>query len=171
MDEQLLVLSTAESQIISVIEGIKEELDDHREAINENTNEIQANYELVAELSKKVDRLSQRLDELYLLVRGNKDNSSKFMIAPLTEKEKEAFQALYVLSEDSSVTYRQLSRRLIVTENLVASYMTNLIEKGVPVIKKYYSGKVFLSLDHEFRQVQTKNNIVGLSTPLTHWVN
>lgn len=171
MDEQCLVLSTTDSKINGVIDSIKEELDDHREAINENTNEIQSNYELIDGFSKKIDRLSQRLDELYLLVKGNKDTSNKFVFVPLTEKEKELFQALYVLSEDSSVTYRQLSRRLMVSENLVASYITNIIEKGIPVIKKYYSGKVFLMLDHEFRQLQTKSNIVGLSALITNWMN
>ncbi len=171
MDEQVLVLSTTDSQISSIVEGLKEELDDHREAINENTNEVQANYEVIEGLSKKIDRISQRLDELSLLIKGNKGLSNEFVIVPLTEKEKDVFNALFILSEDSSVTYQQLSRRVMLTENLVASYITNLIEKGVPVMKKYYSGKVFLTLDHEFRQLQVKSNVIGLSVPLTHWVN
>jgi|SRR3989338_1235716 len=171
MDKKELLVATVSSkfEVTSVIDQFREELDDYREAINENTNEIQANYELINELNKKIDRFTERLDELTLLVKGKKEGR-KFNIIPLSQKEKEVFQAIYVLGEQNYVTYRQVSRRLALPEQLIASYITNILEKGIPILKKYVSGIVYLQLDHEFRQLQAKENIVGINTPLTYWM-
>ncbi len=171
MDEKELVVATVSSkfEVTSVIDQFREELDDYREAINENTNEIQANYEIIGELNKKIDKFAERLDELTLLVKGKKEDR-KFNIIPLSQKEKEIFQTIYELGEQNYVTYRQISRRLALPEQLVASYVTNIIEKGVIVLKKYVSGVVYLQLDHEFRQLQAKENIVGINTSLTYWM-
>lgn len=45
---------------------IKEELEDHLLAINENTNEIASNYEYICMLESKIERLTQRVDVLQL---------------------------------------------------------------------------------------------------------
>lgn len=171
MDEKELVVATVSSrfEVTSVIDQFREELDDYREAINENTNEIQANYEFISELNKKIDRLTERLDELTLLFKGKKEGT-KFNVIPLSKKEKEIFQAIYELGEQNHVTYRQISRKLALPEQLIASYVTNIIEKGVLVLKKYVSGIVYLQLDHEFRQFQAKENIVRINTSLNYWM-
>jgi len=156
-------------------EQIKEQFEDHLETINENTNEIQSNFEYMCDLDRKIDKLGERIDQLTNLIREQKGESTEkktFTIQPLTKKEKEVFYALYVLTEHRKyATYKEISRIARFSENLVASYLTNLIEKGIPVVKKYANRTAYLSLNPEFRELQTTENIVGVNTLLTHWTN
>ncbi|MBN1645387.1 hypothetical protein JW851_05130 [Candidatus Woesearchaeota archaeon] len=158
------------SQVKNVLEAFREELDDHREAINQNTNEIQAGHEYFEALNNKLDKLSARLDELSLLVKGKKDDKI-FNFSPLTKREKEVFQALLLLCEMAPyATYKEIARRLCSTDSLVAQYVTNMIEKGVPILKKYHENKVFLKIDSVFRDLQLKNNVLKIDSLLSNWV-
>jgi len=155
-------------------EQIKEQFEDHLEAINENTNEIHSNFEYLCELDRKIDKLSERIEELNNLIRQQRGETAEkkgFSLQPLTKKEKEVFYALYILTEQRKyTTYKEIARRVSYTEDLIAAYITNLIEKGVPVLKKYSDRVVYITLDPRFREVQAKENIVGVNTILTHWI-
>ena len=142
------------------LKGLKDELDDHREAINENTNEIQSNYEYLCRLESKIDKLAERLDELTLF-RQELD----YCISDLTTREKEVFLALYTAAD--FIAYRDIGRRTGLTENLVICYISNLITKGVPVLKKYVNGEVRLALEPRFKELQMKKNIVGINQCLS----
>lgn len=160
----------AQWAIQSVMQALREELDDHRDAINENTNEIQANFEHIRSVEEKLDKLQARLEELFLIVTG-RSSGQKEGIKPLTRREQEVFQALYVVGEGVPfVSYKQLARKLGISEALVSAFITQLIEKGVPVIKKYDNGVVFVQLEPKFRQRQAKEVIIGLNSSLTNWI-
>jgi len=154
----------------SIFDALREELDDHRAAINENTNEIQANHEYIRSVEEKLDKLHARIEELFLLVEGKKAEQ-KLEIQPLTRREQEVFQALYIVGEGIPfVSYRQLARKLNISETLISGLITNLIEKGVPILKKYDSGMAFVQLEPKFRQRQAKEVIIGLNSLLSHWM-
>ncbi len=158
------------AEVSAFMQEVKEELDEHREAINNDTNEIQSNYEYLCELNQKIDKLTERLDSLNLLLNGSKDNK-EFKISPLTKREKEVFMALYTLGESINfVTYKELARKLCMTEGLVSNYITNIVEKGIPVLKKYCGGLVYLKLEVKFREKQAKENVVGINTLLSYWL-
>lgn len=147
---------------------IKDEFNDHLEAINENTNEIQANYEYLCEVDQKLTKVTERLDELTMFLRAQAgklvEEKPTFETSPLTKKEKELFQALYVLEDEKgSVTYSDIGRRTGLSERLVQAYITNLIEKGIPIIKRYLHNQVFLKLDTVFKDIQARENLVGIS--------
>jgi hypothetical protein len=161
-------------KVNDAFEQIKEQFEDHLETINENTNEIQSNFEYLCELDRKIDKLSERIDELNNILKkqnGEKVEEKTFKLQPLTTKEKEVFYALYILTENKRyVTYKEIAKRVSYSQNLVASYITNLVEKGIPVVKKYANRIAYLSLDCKFREIQAKENIVGVNTLLTHWM-
>lgn len=150
--------------------SIREELDDHRDAINENTNELQANHEYIRSVEEKLDKIHARLEELFLFVTGNA-SEQKLEIQPLTRREQEVFQALYVVGEGIPfVSYRQLAKKLNSSEALISGFITNLIEKGVPIVKKYDNGQAFVQLEPRFRQKQAKEVVIGLNSLLSHWL-
>jgi biotin operon repressor len=165
-----LVDQTAAEVTQSILESVREELDDHRSAINENTNELQANHEYIRSVDEKLDKLQARIEELFLLVTG-KTGEAKVEIQPLTKREQEVFQALYVVGEGVPfVSYKQLARKLGASEALMSGFITNLVEKGVPVLKKYDSGLAFVQLEPKFRQKQAKDVVIGLNSLLSHWM-
>lgn len=165
-----LVDQTAAEALQSVLEGLREELDDHRTAINENTNELQSNHEYIHAVEEKLDKLHARIEELFLIVTG-KAADEKLQIQPLTKREQEVFQALYIVGEGVPfVSYRQLARKLNWSEALISGFITNLVEKGVPVLKKYDAGQAFVQLEQKFRQKQAKEVVIGLNSLLSHWM-
>lgn len=151
---------------------IKEELDDYRECLNQNTNEIQSNYEYICRLDAKIDKLAERLDELTMVVQQSKEpceQKEQFSVSTLTRKEQEIFMAIYV--SDNGASYAEIARKAGLTENLVVCYATNLIAKGVPLIKQYLANGVRLYIDENFRQVQAKQNILKINESVAQSIN
>jgi hypothetical protein len=157
--------------------AIRDQLEEHRQTINENTCEIESNHAYLGQLGEKLDVLGRQLAAVtesltkagLLKAEAIAEDAG---IEPLTPKEKEVFQALYVLSESQTcVTYKDIGRKLGMPEKLAADYVSSLIEKRIPVSKNYMgSGVVLLHLDEGFRQRQARENIVGINPVLTYWV-
>ncbi|MEM4756338.1 MAG: hypothetical protein QW594_04360, partial [Candidatus Woesearchaeota archaeon] len=87
---------------------IKEELQEHLDAINENTNEIQYVHEQVELVKEKIEKLTSRLDELELLLgmqdaaifqptkRMHAEHPNQYpQFSELSRQEKEVFLLLY----------------------------------------------------------------------------
>lgn len=152
---------------------IRHEFEEHLQSINENTNEIAANYEYICEIEQKLDNLSGRVDNIQMFLESNCNvnlaaigsaKRNKFDVKRLNRTEQEVFLALYTLEEEKgSVTYTDIGERLGVSEQLAGNYVTALIEKGIPIIKRYIHSKPYLRLDPEFKTLQTKENILQLS--------
>ena len=175
MDKDSILVEAKEpfqEKVESALSSVKEELDDHLSAINENSSEIHANFEYLQMLDNKIDKLKDRIDEIHLLVKGSKSqNKDNFTFKALTNREKEIFAALYSLTETSAfATYEQIAQKTTLTSDLVLSYVGNLVAKGIPINKKYFQKVAYVSLDHDFRQLQAKDNIVRLNTQLTSWI-
>lgn len=155
--------------MLKTVEELREELDDYREAINENTTEIQSNYGLIFELGRKLDRVVERLDALEWVLKGRSYRRQERIV--LSGKEKVVFRALYELGVSVPfVSYRDVAKRVGLSPSAVASIITGLIEKGVPLVKRYEGSAVFVKLDEVFRQDQAKSNVVGLDAPLSCWL-
>jgi len=134
---------------------IKEEMNDHLDAINQNTTEINSNSSYILELENMINKLSERIDELELRLSGKKH----FDHVLLNPKEYEIFLLLYSRNGDL-INYREISRTLGLTEEIVHKQIMNIINKGVPIIKKYFDNNTYLVLDPDFRNIQAKENIV-----------
>lgn len=140
------------------ISQIKEEIDDHLAAINENTQEIQANFAYLSELSSKMDKLAQRLDHIEMML---SQNPKKIEIQPLSCSEKKVFLTLY--TQEAPLTYEDISKETQMSISLVREHINSLIEKGVPVVKTYFNTRPFLKLDRHFKELQAKENLVNIS--------
>ena len=151
-----------------LFDELKDEMNEHLDAINENTNEISSNYESLCELDYKIGKLSERLDQLQLFLEqslGYKaEKKPKFTPQPLTNNEQDVFLVLYTLEDKKgSVSYADIAKRTGLSEELVAQYITRMIEKNVPVIKRYVNNEPLLKLDPHFKRLQAKENILGLN--------
>jgi len=150
---------------------LREELDDYRSAINQNQEELGTCFEYVKQLERKVEKLADRMEEVAILL-GSSQVRAKAQIAPLNEKEKWIFMALYSLvHERGTVTYKQLAQRLNVTDTLVAAYLASMTRKGVPITKKYVGGVALLTIDPQFLEHQAKTNVLQVATPLSYWLH
>jgi uncharacterized coiled-coil DUF342 family protein len=158
-----------EDKLKATFNKIKEEFEDHLDSINENTNEIHSNYEYLCELDSKIDKLNEKLEEVMMFIqhlskKNIKLKKHKFTIKSLTRKEQEIFLALYTLGQNKEpVTYTGIARFLCITPYLTQNYITNLIEKGIPIQKRYADNEVNLTINTQFRELQAKKNIVKIN--------
>jgi len=162
-------LSFIEDQTKEAFSKVKQEFSEHLEAINENTNEIQSNYEFLVRLENKIDKIEQNLTELNRFVAQFKnqqiysidEEDDHFVVQPLTEEEKKIFRVLYELeAEHTKVTYQGIANVLGISVVLCREYILSMIEKGVPIVKNYLNQVVYVTLEPRFRELQTKQNIV-----------
>lgn len=141
-----------------VLKQVRDELDDHFTAINENTDEIQSNYSYLQELENKLEQLTERIARIEVILEGQQ---KRFQIQPLSSHEKQVFLTLY--TEEVPLTYADIARRTCIEEALVKHHIASLIEKGIPLIKTYLNATPFLKLDTQFKEVQAKENVLNLS--------
>ncbi len=166
-------ISRLKKAIKAELTKIRQESEEHLQAINENTNEISANYEYISELESKLEKVSERVDQLQLSLQGSSKTTlltrtnptrDKFSVKKLNRREQDVFLVIYTLEEEKgSLTYGDIAKKLNISIQLAGEYVTSLIEKGVPIIKRYMNSKPYLKLDPEFKTLQTKENILQLS--------
>ena len=147
---------------------IRHEFEEHLQSINENTNEIAANYEYTCELESKLDRLSERVDQLQMFLEANSGiaitKRKNFDVQKLNRMEQKVFLVIYTLEEEKGgVTYADIAQKLEIPQQLAANYVTSIIGKGVPILKRYLNLRPYLRLDPEFKTLQAKENILQLS--------
>ena len=154
----------------SVLDQMREELDDHLQSINENTVELQSNYGCVLELERKISLILERLDSLEWLIRG-KQSKKQDALRSISGKELVVFRSIYQLGAIRPfMTYRDIAKKCGLADAVVASLITSLVEKGVPIVKRYEGSVVFLKLEESFREKQARQNLVGFDAPLSCWI-
>jgi len=157
-----------EEKLKKSFSAFREEMDEHLDSINENTREIEGIYKYIFGFEEKLEKLSERIDNLNMQFSQQNAYDDFKLKSRLSIREQEVFLVLYTHAvEDGLLSYREIARKLGLTENLVRERITGLISKGVPVVKKYIDNKTFLDIDPMFKQAQAKNNLLGMNENLT----
>ena len=165
LDDKKENVKKISEELKAAFSSVREEFDEHLDAINENTNEVQANYGYLCEIDNKINKLNEKIEEIQLILgrlTGKKVdlNPEYYSVDPLGPEEQKVFLAMY--TEDKPVSYMELANRVGKPLTLVRSYVTNLIEKGIPINKSYVKGRPHIMIDTEFKRLQAKKNIVGI---------
>ncbi len=162
-------LFSRDQQVRTAFKKIKGEMTGHLDAINENTNEIQATNEYLCEIDSKIEKLRERIEEVSIFIGMNKSyDEITNPVKSLTTNEKEVFMVIYALGEEKEyITYEDIAKNLGLTEQLAMNYITNITEKGVPIMKRYINNKVNLRLNPDFKRLQTKENLLNIDQAVT----
>jgi len=148
--------------------AVKKELDDHLEALNGNTSEIQTSFECINEINDKVEKLAERIEgiEIFLQQHSNFTIIEKsFEVRPLTRTEQNVFLVIYALEDEKGlVSCHDISRKTGLTSYIVSEYISRLVDKGIPLMKKYVNNIPYIRLNPEFKRMQAKENILCIDT-------
>lgn len=139
---------------------IRQEMTEHLEAINNNTNEIQSNYEAILELQSKIEHLSERLDNLTLML-----NPHFSQISPnLNNMERELFLILY--HSDKPLSSHDFSHKTGLPLETIEHSIESLISKGIPliVVSDIEKSKNTYILDPIFKDLQSRKNIINIDS-------
>ena len=157
------------------LNNLKKELTGHLDAINENTSEIQASYGCMNEINDKLEKLTERVEsvELFLQEHGNFDVVEKsFEIKPLTRTEEHVFLVIYALEDEKGlVSYSDIIKKTGLPSYIISEYIARLVEKGIPLLKKYVNNIPYISLNKEFKRLQAMENILRIDTAQKELVN
>ena len=149
-------LDYMEEAVKKAVKQIRDELDDHLDTINQNTEELSSAYQYIAELEGKIEKLSERLDEI--TYSGAAQELIGGMEIDLSLKEQEIFSCLYHYPQ--GLTVEQVTRLTGFTQPVINTVIDTLGEKGVPVHKHITGlGKSF-QLEHKFRDLQARKQLV-----------
>ncbi|HHE67656.1 MAG TPA: hypothetical protein ENL33_01150, partial [Candidatus Parcubacteria bacterium] len=130
---------------------VRQTLSEHLSAINENTSELQSFFDYLQEIDQKIEKLSQRIDQIQL-----QNQKEKPYIAPLNATEKKIFLALY--TEEKPLNCLEISQKASVPLPIVREYLTSLSQKGIPLARSFFSNQTFYQIDPGFKEWQAKNN-------------
>jgi len=162
-------------ELKETLKGIKSELDEHLEAINENTNEIQTNYSCTNETNDKLERLAERMDKLELYIQSHSNfivEDKIFEVLPLTKTEQHVFLVIYALEDEKGlVSHTDISRKTGLPSYVVSEYITRLVEKGVPLIRKFVNNIPYLKINPDFKRLQAMENILMIDTAQKELIN
>ena len=140
------------------LNDIKNVLEEHLSAINDNSLEIQALFDYVHEVEVKMDKVKERLDQFQLRIG---EQPQKPIVAPLNKIERQIFLVLY--TQEAPLTFEEIAKRTNLPLPCVPECLTMLAQKGIPLQRSYMGSKLFFKLSPQFRELQAKENIVNLS--------
>jgi len=126
-------------------------------------------------ISEKLDKLTERLERVELFLQTN-DNflveERSFDVKPLTTTEQQVFLVIYALEDERGlVSYPELGRKTGLPSHMISEYLARLVEKGIPIIKKYVNNMPFIKLNPDFKRLQAKENVLMIDTAQKELVN
>lgn len=153
-----------EFKLVDSLESVRKELDEHLEALNENTSEIQTNYECMNEVNDKVEKLAERVESIEIFLQQHSNFTAiekSFDVKPLTQTEKDVFLVIYALEDERGlVSCEQIRKKTGLAPYMVNEYLSRLVEKGIPLMKKFVNGAPYIKLNPEFKRMQAKENLL-----------
>jgi len=157
------------------LKQLKSELDEHLEAINQNTGEIQDSYGCINEINNKMEKFAERLERIELFLQTNSNfiiEEGSFDIKPLTYSEQQVFLVIYALEDEKGlVSYAEIRRKTGLSVYMVSEYILRLAEKGIPLIRKYVNNLPYIKLNPDFKRLQAKENILMIDTAQKELLN
>lgn len=119
----------------------------------------------LSELEAKMDKLTERLDDLEMRLNPAKQANSDIK---LTLREQEVFMVLYL---GKIFTSAEIAKRLGFTEDMVNLYLINIITKGVPVVKELMDDLLVFSLEPEFKDLQARRNVLEIDSRVAQQIS
>jgi len=138
-------LAEIEEKIKKSFSAVKEEMEDHLIAINENTDELKAHSSFMNELDSKIEALNEKIESLHLML-------MQLMGKALNENEK---KVLDVLSKSTSfLSCREIAFSAGVSELFVKAHLFSMICKGVPLKEKVIDNQSYFAFQKSSEEKQ-----------------
>ena len=143
----------------NLTQEIREELDEHLDSINENTEEISIQNSAVCEIDNRLNKIEEKMDQMHFMFRQLMRNS--LVSVDLTKDEQKIFLVLY--THDGFLSSEDVTSKSKVEVDTVEECLMALMDKGIPVEREIINKKVYFRMNSEFRLRQAKEQIVKIS--------
>lgn len=133
--------------MIDALKEVREELDEHLDALNQNTSEIAAVQEYVSELDLKIEKLTERIDALQALMLSQTPVSKNAL--RLNAKEQDVLQVLQGTAE--AMTSVEIGKLCGLTGDMAAQTLYCLKQKGVHILAQTMNDQTYYALDMRYK--------------------
>ncbi|HLC46255.1 MAG TPA: hypothetical protein VJI75_00780 [Candidatus Nanoarchaeia archaeon] len=158
---QLLNLDTKLRQAFCTI---KEEFEDHLEAINENTDELTSFHRYLCDMDTKIEKLNERLDSVHLEIRQIAADKRDII---LSIAEQKVFLMLYTF-ENGFLSVEDIACRSGIATEEVRQVLSSMLDKGVTLVREIAEGSVFFKLNPNFKAKQVREQVVKIDPSVVH---
>lgn len=147
-----------DSNIRAAFSKVREEFEEHLQAINENTSEINTTHDYLGEMDEKIEKLNSRIDTIHMMFQQLLLQTRVSVELSLAEQ-----RVFTLLCLHSYVPLAEMGMKTTLSAEEVEEILTSLADKGIPIIRKTKDGDIYIKLDDDFRKLQEKNPIVKVN--------
>ena len=147
-----------EEHITHIRNQVYTELDEHREAINADTVELNVQNSRLDDVEKKLDMIAMRLEKLSQALAVSEESHA---YTPLTVQEQQVFLALYTIEHE--LCLRDLALRAGVPLQVIPALLESMAFKSIPLQQNIIDGECRIALEKGFKTLHAKNNVVLIS--------
>ena len=156
----MALFGNKEKRLREAFNAVHLEFEEHLDSINTNTQEVLENRHMLLELQERITKLASEITDIKAQLGEESLSEPAYEKISLTLREQEVFLVLY--TSERGVSYEKISEQLSLPVSLVQELVYDMIVKGVPIIKQRRESRICVSLDLEFREYQSRYNIVGI---------
>lgn len=145
------------------VSSVREELDEHLQAINDNTSEQEIQNSYICEIDNRLTKMEEKMDELHFLL---KQIATRAKLAiELSKDEQRMFLILY--THGNFMRTAEISSKTYVDVEVVEDALASMMDKGIPIDREILNGEVYFRMSKDFRLKQAKENVIKIDTDVT----
>lgn len=156
----MALFGNSDKRLRTAFNAVHREFEEHLESINGNTQEILENRYMLEELQERIMKVAADVADIKARLDESPDDTPMYESIELSLREQEVFLVLY--TQEHGASYTEIAERLTLPISLIQELIYDMIVKGVPIIKQRTERGVNIRLDLEFREHQSKYNLVGI---------
>lgn len=158
VNEDYTSKSVDAKELKDAFSSIKDEFDDHLSAINGNTVEIKENDERLNLLDLKIEKLSEKIESVYMMLSQTLNQKDRFKDILLSNTEQKVFLAAYL--ENGSASYTTLSKKLGMKRPIIKMAIDSLRKKNIPFFVEKKNNDTYAFMETGFRELQAKEQVI-----------
>ncbi|MBD3313575.1 hypothetical protein GF345_03970 [Candidatus Woesearchaeota archaeon] len=152
-------LSEMDLRIRNSFKVIKEEFEDHLDAINENTDELKHHHAYLCELNSKIEKVNEKVDQVSSMIKELMHDRSSIDLSP---DEQRIFLVLYM--DEGFISFDEICGRTHFNQEYVRDMIASMLDKGVKLTREITEGKLYFSLNPYFKARQIRESIVKIDS-------
>jgi hypothetical protein len=151
------------SAIRSEITTLREEVEEHLEAINGNTNEIDVQNSFICEIDNRLSKVEEKMDEIHFLLKQIVTRANVSL--ELSKDEQRVFLILY--THEKFMRTSRISQKSMIDVEIVEDSLNAMMDKGIPLEREVLDGEVYFRMNKEFKLRQAKEHVIKIDSDVT----
>ena len=141
----------------------REELEEHLDAINGNTGEIEVQNTFICEMDNRLNKMEEKMDELQFLLKQLVTKAK--LSVELSKDEQRAFLILY--THEKFMKPQEIGLKAFLEQAMTEEALTSMMDKGIPIEREVLDGTVYFRMNKDFKLRQAKESIIKIDADVT----